>query len=227
MTIPNHLAIIPDGNRRWARKNKLPVFYGHQKGFQALKKIIRKGFKMGIKIITIWGFSTENWQRSKQEVSHLMRLFKKIVDNYLKEALKKQIRLVHLGRKDRLDKILIEKITQAENQTKKFDKNFLCCALDYGGQDEIIRAINKLISTNIKSITKETFNQFLDTRDLPYPYPDLIIRTSGEQRLSGFLTWQSGYAELIFVKKYLPDFTEKDLENCLIEYSKRKRRFGQ
>ncbi len=225
--IPNHVAIIPDGNRRWARKHNLPVFIGHQKGFQSLKKIIKKSFQIGIKVVTIWGFSTENWKRDKEEIENLMKLFKKIIDFYLKEALKNQIRLIHLGRKDRLDKILIKKIIDAEEKTKKFNKNYLCIGLDYGGQDEILRAINQIIKTKINFINEEVFNQYLDTKDLPYPYPDLIIRTSGEQRLSGFLLWQAVYSELIFVKKYLPEFTIKDFQNCIKEYSHRKRRFGQ
>lgn len=227
MNLPNHLAIIPDGNRRWARKNNLPIFIGHQKGFQALKKIIKKSFQLGIKIITIWGFSTENWKRSKKEVNHLMTLFQKIISHYLKEALKNQIRLIHLGRKDRLNKTLIKKIIEVEEKTKHFNKNFLCICLDYGGKDEILRAINEILKTDIKIVDEKIFNHYLDTKNLPYPNPDLIIRTSGEQRLSGFLTWQSVYSELIFVKKYLPDFNLKDFEKCLKEYSKRQRRFGK
>ncbi len=225
--IPNHVAIIPDGNRRWARKHNLPVFIGHQKGFQSLKKIIKKSFQIGIKVVTIWGFSTENWKRDKEEIENLMKLFKKIIDYYLNDALKNQIRLIHLGRKDRLDKILIKKIIDAEEKTKKFNKNYLCIGLDYGGQDEILRAINQIIKTKINFLNEEAFNQYLDTKDLPYPYPDLVIRTSGEQRLSGFLPWQTVYSELIFVKEYLPEFTIKDFKNCLKEFNQRKRRFGQ
>lgn len=213
MIIPNHIAIIPDGNRRWAKEKGLPTFEGHKKGLEniiTLGKVLRK---LNVKIFTVWGFSTENWKRTKEEVKYLMNLFKNIIDKYLKESLKNKTRLIHLGRKDRFNKILKNKIIEAEEKTKKFDKHYFCIALDYGGQDEIIRAIKKI--KNTKQITKEIFNNFLDTKDLPYPNPDLIIRTGKEKRLSGFMLWQSEYSELYFSKKYFPDFNENDLLKAL------------
>ncbi|MCS6956469.1 MAG: polyprenyl diphosphate synthase [Patescibacteria group bacterium] len=141
--LPNHIAIIPDGNRRWAKEKKLPTSYGHKTGFENafnLGKFIRK---LGIKIITIWAFSTENWKRSKEEVNYLMNLYGKMTDQFLKDALKEKIRIIHLGRKDRLNHPLKKKIVEAEKKTKKFNRFYLCIALDYGGRDEILRAIKK------------------------------------------------------------------------------------
>lgn len=220
--IPNHVAIIPDGNRRWAKERGLPTFEGHRKGFQALINIGKKARELGIKILTVWAFSTENWKRSSEEVSYLMNLYEMMLEKYLKEALKEKIRIIHLGRKDRINKTLKNKIINIEEKTKNFTRYYLCIGLDYGGRDEIVRAIKK--SSNL---SEDNFNQFLDTKDLPYPNPDLIIRTGGEQRLSGFLLWQSQYSELIFVDKYLPDYSIDDFENNIIEFSKRQRRFGK
>lgn len=225
MILPNHIAIIPDGNRRWAKEKGLPTFEGHKKGLENVINLGRLLRKLNIKIFTIWGFSTENWQRSKQEIKYLMNLFKHIIDQYLKEALENNIRLIHLGRKDRFDNILKEKIYQAEEKTKKFSDYYFCIALDYGGHDEIIRMIKKI--KNIKNLDKDIIEKNLDTKDLPYPYPDLIIRTGGEKRLSGFMLWQSEYSELYFTKKYFPDFDKKELIKAIKDYSKRQRRFGK
>jgi len=228
MNIPNHVAIIPDGNRRWAREKGLPTFEGHKKGYQRGIEIGRRARKLGIKVLTLWAFSTENWGRTKKEVDYLMTIYRSLVDQYLKEALKEKIKIVHLGRKDRIDKTLREKIVNAEEKTKKFNKYYLVIALDYGGRDEIIRAIETINSQSvICNLTINNFSQLLDTKDLPDPNPDLIIRTSGEQRLSGFMIWQSEYAELMFVKKHFPDFTADDFEDCVKEYMERERRFGK
>jgi len=229
MNIPSHVAIIPDGNRRWAKRKGLPTLAGHKKGFQRAIDIGKKARQMGIKILTLWAFSTENWQRSKEEVSYLMEIYKRLIDKYLKEALKEQIRIIHLGRKDRIDKILRGKIANAEEKTKKFNKYYLAVALDYGGKDEILRAAEKIRNSKfeIRKLTEQNLDQLLDTKDLPFPNPDLIIRPGGEQRLSGFLLWQSAYSELLFVKKYLPDFTVDDFEQCIKEYMHRQRRFGK
>ena len=224
--IPNHVAIIPDGNRRWAKENGKNTYEGHKKGFEALIRIAKKARTLGIKVFTVWAFSTENWKRSKEEVSYLMKLYETMLDKYLTEALKDKIRIIHLGRKDRINENLKNKIINVEEKTKKFDKNYLCIALDYGGKDEIIRAISNIKYQKSK-VNENDFNQFLDTKDLPYPNPDLIIRTSGEQRLSGFLLWQSQYSELVFIEKYLPDYTDDDFENTIKKFSARQRRFGK
>lgn len=222
--IPKYVAIIPDGNRRWAKERGLPTFFGHEKGFNTLIKIGRKARKLGVKIITIWAFSTENWHRSKEEINYLMMLFNNKIDEFLKEAKKEEIKIIHLGRKDRINKDLKDKIINAEQETKKYSRYYLCIALDYGGRDEIIRAINSFKKNNLK---EADLSQYLDTKYLPYPDPDLIIRTGGEQRLSGFLLWQCQYSELIFIKEYLPDFSPKSFEKCIIDFSKRNRRFGK
>lgn len=222
--IPNHVAIIPDGNRRWARERGLPTFEGHRRGFGVMKNIAKKAREIGIKVLTIWAFSTENWNRSKEEINYLMDIYENWVDDHLKEALKDKVRIIHLGRKDRIRKSLSKKLADAEQKTKNFNKFYLCIALDYGGKDEILRAINKII--NNKNINEIEFEKFLDTYDLPYPNPNLIIRTSGEYRTSGFMIWQASYAELIILDKYLPEFTAKDFEDCIKTYSKRNRRFG-
>lgn len=225
----NHLAIIPDGNRRWARERNLPTFYGHKKGLDQSIKLARKARELGIKVLTFWAFSTENWQRSKKEVNYLMQLFKVMIDRNIKEAIKEEIRIIHLGRKDRLATSLLKKIKEAEEKTKKFSRYFLAIALDYGGQDEILRAIKhiKEEKIDISDLNIANFNQVLDSRDLPFPYPDLVIRTSGEIRTSGFMIWQAAYSEWFFTPKYFPDFTPDDLQECIREYEKRQRRFGK
>lgn len=221
--IPNHVAIIPDGNRRWAKEKGKNTYDGHKKGFEELIKIAKKARNLGIRVFTVWAFSTENWKRTKEEVGYLMKLYEVMLDRYLKDALKDEVRIIHLGRKDRINDSLKNKIINIEEKTKNFDKSFLCVALDYGGRDEIVRGIR-----NSKSAIEElNFNKYLDTKDLPFPDPDLIIRTGGEQRISGFMLWQSQYSELEFVKKYLPDYSDTDFEKTIIEFSKRQRRFGK
>lgn len=226
MNIPNHVAIIPDGNRRWAKEKGKNTYEGHKKGFEELIKIAKKARNLGIKVFTVWAFSTENWKRSKEEVGYLMKLYEVMLDKYLSEALKDEVRIIHLGRKDRINNSLKNKIINIEEKTKNFDKSFLCIALDYGGRDEIIRGMNRI--RNSQSVIDESnFNNFLDTKDLPFPNPDLIIRTSGETRTSGFLTWQAAYSEYIFIDKYLPDYSDSDFEKTIVEFSKRQRRFGK
>ena len=235
--IPTHVAIIPDGNRRWAKEHNLPTFEGHRKGFEIARKLIQKSKKLGIKIFTLWAFSTENWKRKNSEVSFLMGLFETMIDDNLKEALKDNSRIIHIGRKDRISEKLRKKIINAEEKTKEFSKRYLVIALDYGGRDEIVRAFEKIRNPihsassgqefEIRNLNTKTFDKFLDTKDLPQQNPDLIIRTSGEQRTSGFMLWQSEYTEYMFVNKYFPDFTPEEFESCIRTYSSRIRRFGE
>jgi undecaprenyl diphosphate synthase len=226
--LPKNIAIIPDGNRRWAKEKGLPTFEGHKKGFNQAIEIGKKARELGIKVLTLWAFSTENWKRTSEEISYLMDLYYQMIEINIQDALKEKIRIIHLGRKDRISNKLRLKIMEAEEKTKNFDKYYLAIALDYGGRDEIIRTINKINQSkiSIKNFSEEKINQFLDTKDLPYPSPDLVIRTSGEIRTSGFMIWQAAYSEWIFYPKYFPDFTPFDLEKCIEEYKKRKRRFG-
>ncbi|MCX6732432.1 MAG: polyprenyl diphosphate synthase [Candidatus Roizmanbacteria bacterium] len=220
--IPNHIAIIADGNRRWAKERNLPSFEGHRKGFENIKALSSKAKKLGIQIVTFWVFSTENWKRAADEVGYLMNLAEKVIDVQVKEAIQEETRIVHIGRKDRLPEGLKKKIANAEERTKEFSKYFFVIALDYGGQDEIMRAVQKM-----KDVKTEKIDDYLDTHVLPYPNPDLIIRTSGEIRLSGFMTWQSAYSEYFFSDLYFPDFGPEALEKSIIEYSDRQRRFGK
>ncbi len=218
MNVPQHVAVIPDGNRRWAKERGLPAIAGHRRGSEMLIELLDKAKDLNIKIFTFWAFSTENWGRIQTEVANLMKLYEAGINHYLKRALKNKVRFVHIGRKDRLSERLKKTITDAEEKTKTFRDYYFVLALDYGGQDEITRAVKKY---GVK------FDQFLDTKGLPYPNPDLVIRTSGEMRTSGFMIWQAAYAEWIFIDKYFPDFTPVDFEECIQTYVKRQRRFGR
>ncbi len=223
--IPNHLAIIIDGNRRWARSKGLPSLEGHQKGFDKVNEIGEYCLKRGIKILTFYCFSTENWNRSKAEVTYLMRLLgKAFTKENIKRFNNRGVKMQVIGQKQRLPKSLQKKIEKAEKETKNNKKGILNLAISYGGKPEIVQAVKNILKKGLL-ITEKSINNNLWTKGLPDP--DIIIRTGGEKRLSNFLTWQSTYSELYFPKKYWPDFTEKDLDKALKEYSMRKRRFGK
>jgi len=224
MYIPKHIGIILDGNRRWAKSKGLTTFQGHKKGYENIKLISEHFFNLGGKIMTVYAFSTENWNRKKIEVNYLMRLLKKAVieqGNILKE---KDIKLKIVGDKTKLSKDLQFEIKKAEENTKNCKKGLLNICLNYGGREEIIFAINTLLKEKKKKIAEKQFKKYLRLGDISDP--DLIIRTSGEQRLSGFLTWQSVYSELFFVKKHWPAFLPKDLDIVIKEFNNRNRRFG-
>ncbi len=227
-TVPDHIAIIPDGNRRWARAQGLPTLQGHRKGFDRAVEVSRAARNAGIHTVTLWGFSTENWDRSKEEVNYLMKLYEKLIDDYLREAKKDDVKIVHLGRKDRISKTLLAKIVKAEKETDNNSKYVMNIAIDYGGQDEILRGVQKIISAGVPAdkVDKKLFESYLDTAGQPYPYVDLIIRTSGEQRISGFLAWQACYAEYYWEDGHFPDFTPEKLKAAILDYSRRRRRFG-
>lgn len=226
--VPNHLAIIPDGNRRWARAKGKHTLQGHKKGFDQAIKLARAARQWGIHTVTLWGFSTENWDRSEEEVSYLMKLYVRLLNQYLKEAHKEEVKLVHLGRKDRLPNFLLKKIHEAEEQTKNYNKYIANLAIDYGGHDDIIRAVRNMVRDGVKpsDIDKSKFEDYLDTAGQPYPYVDLLIRTSGEQRTSGLLLWQMEYAEMYWMEDHFPDFTVDKLRDAVVDYSRRRRRFG-
>lgn len=220
---PRHIAIIPDGNRRWAQERGLDVWLGHKEGLTRMSELISYLTKTGVTHLTVWGFSTDNWKRNDNEVSFLLRLFKdglKELSEKLKEA---QVSFRHIGRKDRLPDVLVEMMNVLEEETKSFSDQHFILALDYGGKDEILRAINKLDLT--KEVTGLDIEQVLDTYNLPDP--DLIIRTSGEQRLSGLMAWQSTHSELYFSPVLFPDFDVKQLQFALDDFVSRKRRFGK
>lgn len=241
--LPHHVAIIPDGNRRWAKARGLPSFEGHRRGFEIAPKICRSAREMGVHTLTLWAFSTENWNRSPEEITYLMKLYEQLVEQNLKDAKQDKIRIYHLGRKDRIPATLAKRLTQAEEETKNFDRFVLNVALDYGGHDEVLRAVVKATTAIAKGeISAQDlfgekgkyhdkypyyrFKDFLDTKDQPYPYPDLIIRTSNEKRLSGLYCWQGAYAEIYWEKDHFPDFTPEKLRTALEDYSLRHRRFG-
>jgi len=228
--IPQHLVLFPDGNRRWAKKRGLPNLQGHQQGYKNLLKFCRWCQKKGVKILTAFGFSTENWKRSKEEVNYLMKLLEKYLSENLKniKRLQKQgIRIKIIGQKEKLPPALQKVIKKVETLTKN-NRNFqLNLAVSYGGKWDITQAVQKIVRKRIPAskITENLIEEHLSTTGLPEP--DLIIRAGGEQRLSNFLLWQGAYSEIYFSKKLWPDFTEKDLDNAIKEYSHRQRRFGK
>ena len=226
--VPDHVAIILDGNRRWARARGLHTLEGHKAGFEAARKVAKSARALGIHTLTVWGFSTENWDRSKEEIDYLMGLYWQFVKDVRKDAKKDGVRFVHLGRKDRFPRDLIRFMSKVEEETKNNTKHVFNAALDYGGRDEIIRAVKKIVSDKVpvEKIDEKLLASYLDTADQPYPYVDLLIRTSGEQRTSGLLPWQMAYAEYYWELDHLPDFTAEKLRNILIDYSRRRRRFG-
>jgi undecaprenyl diphosphate synthase len=221
--LPKHVAIIMDGNRRWAKKRGLPAFEGHRRGSLAFEKLIEKAGDMGIKCLSAWAFSTENWKRSKEEVSALFSLIEQMLSKYAVRCQKEKVRFVHIGRKDRIPSNLKNAIEKLEEDTKEFVKATIVLAIDYGGHDEILRTVDK-ISKSGKDITSENIEKNLDTAKLPQI--DYIIRTGGEKRLSGFMSWQCAYAELFFTDTYFPAFTPKKFEEAIEEFSNRVRRFG-
>lgn len=225
--IPNHIGIIMDGNRRWAKERGLPAFEGHREGEKTLRKIADACLKFGVKILTVFAFSSENWKRSEEEVSFLLGLMEKLFSNYLEDFKKKGIRINVIGQIEKFPEKLQKIIRETMDGTKDCANGIFNIALSYGGRQEIIEAVKKIVAEKIapENINEEMFENYLYTAG--QPDPDFIIRTSGEQRLSGFLTWQGVYSELYFTPKYWPEFSEKDLEFAIEEYQSRKRRFGK
>ncbi|MEA3344241.1 MAG: polyprenyl diphosphate synthase [Patescibacteria group bacterium] len=226
--VPFHLGIIMDGNRRWAKEKKLPVLEGHRRGAKRLEEIGGMTLKKGIKILTVYAFSTENWKRSKTETNYLMQLLKQFLNaKNVKELNQKGVKLNIIGEREKLSTKLQKRIEEVEKITSNNTQGVLNLAVSYGGRPEIIQAIKKIIRKKISpdKIDEDLINENLWTKGLPYP--DLIIRTSGIKRLSNFLTWQTAYSELYFTKKYWPDFTEQELDKALANFSLRQRRFGK
>ena len=228
--MPRHIAIIMDGNRRWARNKNLPVKLGHKEGAKTIEKIVEYANKIGIKYITVYAFSTENWKRSKEEVDSLMLLLRNYLDKYSKKAETENIIIKVLGDMSALSDDLRKSIAEAVDRTKNNTGTTFAVALNYGGRDEILKGIRR-ISEDVKngileadSISEEVFEKYLYTSGMPDP--DLLIRTSGEFRTSNFLPWQLVYSEFYFTDKLWPDFTEEDLDEAIKEYNKRIRKFG-
>ena len=228
--LPAHIAIIMDGKRRWAKAQGKPAGFGHKEGAKTLENIVRYANKIGLKYITVYAFSTENWKRSEEEVSGLMTLLQNYLTDYAKRADTENIKIKVLGDITALSQGMQKSINNCIERTKNNTGVTFSIALNYGGRTEIQDAIKK-IAQDVKNgniseeqINEELISNYLYTKDIPDP--DLIIRTSGEIRLSGFLTWQSVYSELYFIQKNWPDFTEQDLDEAIQEYNKRTRKFG-
>jgi undecaprenyl diphosphate synthase len=206
----------------------LRVTDGHKRGAEVVKEIIRATRDWGVHTLTLWGFSTENWKRPYSERKKIFELVKETIKETLDEAKKEGVRFCHIGRKDRLPVDLMEVIRKAEEETKNNKKRILNIALDYGGRDEILRAVRRIIKDKVpaESIDEDLFASYLDTANQPYPDPDLFIRTSGEQRTSGYLPWQMVYTELYFEESHLPDLTAEKLKKAILDFSRRRRRFG-
>ena len=228
--MPRHIAIIMDGNRRWAKNKKLPVKLGHKQGAETLKKIVRHANSIGLEYITVYAFSTENWKREEDEVNALMALLKNYLDDFAKEADTENIVIKVIGDMEPLSDSLKKSIDATIRRTEKNTGTIFNIALNYGGRDEIVHAVRKIADdvkkgiTNISDINEDTISKNLYTHYMPDP--DLIIRTSGELRLSGFLAWQSVYSEFLFMDKLWPDFSNEDLDEAINIFNMRNRKFG-
>lgn len=221
--LPNHVAIIMDGNGRWAQKRGLPRNYGHKKGAQRLLNLVKYANKLNIKYLTVFAFSTENWKRPEQEVNYLLKLPFEFLNKIDKEFNNLDIKVSIVGFRNNLPQEVIDKIDEIEAKTRDNKGLHFTVAFNYGSQDEIINTVNYLVDNNIK-VTKENFSKYLLTKELPDV--DLLIRTSGEYRISNFLLWQIAYSELYFTDVLWPDFSNKHFDKSLEEYRKRDRRFG-
>jgi undecaprenyl diphosphate synthase len=221
--IPNHIAIIMDGNGRWAEKRGLPRTLGHKEGANALRKIITYAGKIGVKYLTVYAFSTENWKRSKDEVDALMFLFKTYLKNEEKSIMKNNVRFLVSGRKDDVSPSLLKAIKKLEDKSKNNTGLTLNIAFNYGGRAEIVDAVNSILKSGIDNLAEEDFSKYLYNN---IPDPELLVRTSGELRISNFLLWQIAYSEIYITDALWPDFDEKELDKAIESYNGRDRRFG-
>lgn len=223
---PTHLGFILDGNRRWARQHSLPEFDGHLAGYNALREVIEGCFEMDVPYVSVYAFSTENWKRDKREVSNLMKLATHAVTSDLKRFVDKNIRVRYAGRRDGIGKKLLGAVERAEEATRQLTGGTLLLCFNYGGQQEIVDAVQQCIADGLlrDDITEEAIAQRLYVPEAP-PI-DLIVRTSGEQRLSNFMLWRAAYSEFLFLQKYWPDMTKQDVADIIKEYNRRQRRFG-
>ena len=230
LNIPKHVAIILDGNGRWAKKRNMPRNYGHVQGSKTVEQIIEDAYKMGIEYVTVYAFSTENWKRSKEEVDALMKLLGKYLIDCIERSTKNNMQVRVIGDKTGLDKSLVTRINELEEATREATGLKFTIAINYGGRDEIRRAVADIAKDvaaqklNPEDITEDLINDRLDTASLPDP--DLLIRTSGEERLSNFLPWQLAYTEFYFTDVLWPDFDKNDLLTAIRYYNGKERRFG-
>ena len=219
--LPKHLGFIVDGNRRWARERGLPTLEGHRRGIDLVADIAEECHKQGVKIVSFYIFSTENWNRSKEEVDYLMDLVEKCLKKFIKKCLKNDTRIAILGTKERLSENLIKAVEEAEEKTKDCKENILGLCFNYGGKQEIVDAANKIDG----EVTIEKLEANLYHPEIPAL--DMVIRTSGEERISGFMLWRMAYAEMLFLDKKWPDMTKEDVPKILKEFVGRQRRFGK
>jgi len=226
-----HIAFIMDGNRRWAKKRGLPIVMGHRQGAETLVNIAKAAKKMGLKYMTVYAFSTENWQREKSEVDGLMELLRQYLDSSFKELQENKVRIIFIGEREMLAADIQAKMAKIEAESANNKEVTLCVALSYGGRQEIVAAAKKIAERiqegllKPEDVTLQTVAETLYTAGIPDP--DLLIRTSGEERLSNFLLWQTAYTELYFTKTLWPDFSAEELKQIIDEYEKRERRYGQ
>lgn len=223
LRVPNHIAIIMDGNGRWAKEKGMPRTYGHKAGADTLRKILTSCGELGIKYLTVYAFSTENWKRAKEEVETLMFLFKTYLKNEKKLLMKNNVKFLVSGRKEGVSKDLLAEISKLEETTKGNTGITLNIAFNYGGRAELVDAIKEIVKNNEKEITEETVEKYLYNQ---LPDPELLIRTSGEMRISNFLLWQIAYSEIYVTDTYWPDFNKDELIKAIESYQKRDRRFG-
>ena len=223
---PRHVAIVMDGNGRWARKRGLPRLAGHNAGGDRIRPVVKIFTEHGVKYLTLYMFSTENWSRSKMEVGGLLNLLGRKIDRETRAFHRDNVRLLHLGRLDRLSENLRKKVQAAVELTRNNSGLTLCLAFDYGARDEIVQAAERIAGarTTGESVDESVFARYLYLPEVPDP--DLIIRTGGESRLSNFLLWQAAYSELYFTRVLWPDFGPKEIEEALSDYQRRQRRFG-
>ncbi|MBR5599636.1 MAG: isoprenyl transferase [Alphaproteobacteria bacterium] len=226
-----HIAIIMDGNGRWAKKRSMPRTYGHKKGAENVVNITRAMKDSGVEFLTLYAFSTENWQRSEEEVNALMNLLNEYLDKEFKEIMDNDVRIIFIGERDMLDKNIQKKMAYIEKESNNNTSLTLCVALSYGSRQEIVNTV-KNIAKNVKEgaigiedISIDLINKNLYTRDIPDP--DILIRTSGEQRISNYLLWQLAYTELFFTKTYWPDFGKDELLDIIQQFNNRERRYGK
>lgn len=230
MKIPQHVAIILDGNGRWAKQHGMPRNYGHTQGAKNVETICREAWNLGIKYLTVYAFSTENWSRPREEVNALMKLLRNYMKNCIKTAEKNHMRVRVIGDKSRLDEDIQESIRRLEDFSKDQDGLNFQIAINYGSRDEMLRGMKQMLKDYkedrffLEELDEQRFESYLDTCDIPSP--DLLIRTSGEQRLSNYLLWQLAYSELYFTEVPWPDFTKEELVKAIEDYNKRDRRFG-
>lgn len=225
MNIPKHIAIIMDGNGRWATERGMPRMKGHQEGLKAAKEILKYSKEIGIEFVTLYVFSTENNNRSPEEVNALMNLLDKHLTTDVAFYQEHQAKVLHIGDLSGLPGKVQKKLVQVQETTKNYNSITVILAINYGGRDEIIRTIKRTSEEDLKNLNEQLFSSLLDTKNAP-PV-DLLIRTGAEFRISNFLLWQSAYAELYFSNKYWPDWSADDLKDAITEYQRRNRRFGR